>query len=321
MSFLSIQGLPNRRAYTRQYDRDLDPFGNISPIHPLHPMRKMETIVVSSLREMEEIVQVGVDITNLIGDNGVFDYATNDAPDPKPEINIRIGDEIIGVLRIAATTTVPVEIYQATNISEVIKGILKRRLDILESQFWVRIFNLAGFFLPVPAAPQTFREIFALSKAFLSRIVPTNSYDVLLSPRAFGAAVFENMLSSSIISSHTENQIAAGNIQLIPFAGEDWTSFELISVYPSILPALCKRYIYDRYYDEIVVDESEDGNYRRITAERYFLPLIPRDYYYNQGEYFAAPIVTIRGNVAISNIGTFYSADTLNNLYYVTRVI
>jgi len=321
MSSLSIQGLLNQRAYTRQYDRDLDPFGNISPIHPLHPMRKMETIVVSSLREMEEIVQVGVDITNLIGDNGVFDYAINDAPDPKPEINIRIGDEIIGVLRIAATTTVPVEIYQATNISEVIKGILTRRIDVLESQFWVLLFNRAGFILTPPTAPQTFREIFALSRAFLSRIVPTNSYDVLLSPRAFGAAVFENMLSSSITSSHTENQIAAGDIHLIPFAGEGWTTFELISVYPSILPTLCKRYIYDRYYDEIVVDESEDRNYRRITAERYFLPLIPRDYYYNQGEYFAAPIVTIRGNVAISNIATFYSANALNNLNYVTSVI
>jgi hypothetical protein len=126
------------------------------------------------------------------------------------------------------------------------------------------------------------------------------------------------MLSSSLISSHTENQIAAGNIHLIPFAGESWTTFEFISVYPSILPALCKRYIYDRYYDEIVVDRSEDINYRRITAERYFLPLIPRDYYYNQGEYFAAPIVTIRGNEAINSIGYFYSTDTLNNLNYVT---
>ena len=321
MSSLSIQGLLNQRAYTRQYNRDLDPFGNISPIHPLHPMRKMETIVVSSLREMEEIVQVGVDITNLIGDNGVFNYATNDAPDPKPEIDIRIGDEIIGVLRIAATTTVPVEIYQATNISEVIKGILTRRLDILESQFWVRIFNLGSFLLLLPTAPQTFREIFALSKAFLSRIVPTNSYDVLLSPRAFGAAVFENMLSSSLISSHTENQIASGSLNLVPFAGESSTAFQFISVYPSSFPSVCRRYIYERYYDEVVVDENEDENYRRITAERYFLPVIPRDYYYNQGGYFAAPIVTLRDSVAISNIGTFYSADTLNNLNYVTSVI
>jgi hypothetical protein len=269
---------------------------------------------------MEDMVQVGVDMPNLVGDNGAFNYAISGDVEPKPEIDIRIEEVSLGIFRLAATTTTPVEVYQATNISEAIKGILTRRLDILESQFWVRIFNLAGFFLPVPAAPQTFREIFALSKAFLSRIVPTNSYDVLLSPRAFGAAVFENMLSSSIISSHTENQIAAGNIQLIPFAGEDWTSFEPISVYPSILPALCKRYIYDRYYDEIVVDRSEDRNYRRITAERYFLPLIPRDYYYNQGEYFAAPIVTISSNAAISNIATFYSANTLNNLNYVTSV-
>jgi hypothetical protein len=269
---------------------------------------------------MEDIVQVGVDIPNLVGDNGAFNYATSGDVEPKPEINIRIEEVSLGIFRLAATTTTPVEVYQATNISEAIKGILTRRLDILESQFWVRIFNLASFLLPVPAAPQTFREIFALSKAFLSRIVPTNLYDVLLSPRAFGAAVFENMLSPSLISSHTENQIAAGNIHLIPFAGGSWTTFEPISVYPSILPTLCKRYIYGRYYDEIVVDASGDRNYRRITAERYFLPLIPRDYYYNQGDYFAAPIVTILGDTAINNIETFYSANTLNNLNYVTSV-
>jgi hypothetical protein len=269
---------------------------------------------------MDALLLIGVDIPNLVSDNGAFSYSIDDRPVPKPEIDIRITDNYGGMFRIATTTTIPVETYQATNISEAIKGILTRRLDILESQFWTRIFNIFGFLLPLPAAPQTFREIFALSKAFLSRIVPTNSYDVLLSPRAFGAAVFENMLSSSIISSHTENQIAAGNIQLIPFAGEDWTSFEPISVYPSILPTLCKRYIYDRYYDEIVVDRAEDRNYRRITAERYFLPLIPRDYYYNQGEYFAAPIVTLMGNIAINNIGNYYSANTLNNLNYVTSV-
>ena len=318
MSFLSIQGLPNQRAYTRQYDRDLDPFGNISSIHPLHPMRKVETIVVSSLREMESLLFIGVDIPNLVSDNGAFSYATDDRPIPKPEIDIRIADNYGVILRIATTTTIPVETYQTTNISEAIKGILTRRLDILESQFWTRIFNIFGFLLPLPAAPQTFREIFALSKAFLSRIVPTNSYDVLLSPRAFGAAVFENMLSSSLISSHTENQIASGSLNLVPFAGESLTSFEPVSVYPSSFPSVCRRYIYERYYDEVVVDENEDRNYRRITAERYFLPVIPLDYYYNRGNYFAAPIVTLGGNLAINNIGSYYSPDTLNNLNYVT---
>jgi hypothetical protein len=91
-------------------------------------------------------------------------------------------------------------------------------------------------------------------------------------------------------------------------------------VYPSNFPALCKRYIYEIYHDEIVVDETEDRNYRRVTAERYFLPVIPRDYYYNQGANFAAPIVTLSGNIAISNIASFYSANTLNNLNYVTSV-
>jgi hypothetical protein len=321
MSFLSVYGLPSQKAYIRQYERDIDPFGNISPIHPLHPMRKMETIVVSSLRDMEELLLIGVDIPNLVSDNGAFSYATDDRPVLKPEIDIRIADNYNGMLRIATTTTIPVDTYQATNISEAIKGILTRRLDILESQFWVRIFNLGSFLLPLPTLPQTFREIFALSKAFLSRIVPTNSYDVLLSPRAFGAAVFENMLSSSLISSHTENQIASGSLNLVPFAGESWTSFEFISVYPSIFPSVCRRYIYERYYDEVVVDKNEDRNYRRITAERYFLPVIPRDYYYNQGDYFAAPIVTLRGNMAINNIGSYYSVNALDNLNYVTSAI
>jgi len=320
MSSLSIQGLPNQRAYTRQYERDIDPFGNISPIHPLHPMRKMETIVVASLREMEDLLLIGVDIPNLISDNGAFSYATDDSPDPKPEIDIRIVDNYNGMLRLATTTTIPVETYQATNINEAVRGILTRRLDVLESQFWAQSFGVLGFLLPLPSAPQTFREIFALSKAFLARIVPTNSFDVLLSPRAFGAAVFENMLAPSIVSSHTENQIAAGSLNLVPFAGESWSAFELISVYPSTFPSVCRRYIYERYYDEVVVDENEDRNYRRITAERYFLPVIPRDYYYNQGDYFAAPIVTLRGNMAINNIGSYYSTNTLNNLDYVTSV-
>jgi len=321
MSFLSVYGLPSQKAYIRQYERDIDPFGNISPIHPLHPMRKMETIVVSSLREMEDLLLIGVDIPNLISDNGAFSYATEDSPDPKPEIDIRIAGNYNGMLRLATTTTIPSEIYQATNISEAIKGILTRRLDVIESQFWAQSFGVLGFLLSLPSAPQTFREIFALSKAFLARIVPTNSFDVLLSPRAFGAAVFENMLASSIVSIHTENQIASGSLNLVPFAGEGWTTFEPVSVYPSSFPSVCRRYIYERYYDEVVVDENEDRNYRRITAERYFLPVIPRDYYYNQGDYFAAPIVTLRGNIAINNIGSYYSTDTLNNLNYVTSVI
>jgi len=321
MSFLSIQGIPGRKAYTRQYDRDLDPFGNLSPIHPAHPMRKAETIVVSSLREMEDIILIGTDIPNLVSDNGAYNYATSDDNDPKPEIDIRIEEVATGIFRLATTTTTPIETYQSTNISEAIRGILTRRLDALESQLWSQLFNLAGFLLPLPSAPQTFRELFALSKSFLARIVPTNSFDVLLSPRAFGAAVFENMLASSIVSSHTENQIASGSLYLIPFVGASWNAFEFVSVYPSNFPALCKRYIHERYYDEIVVDETEDRNYKRITAERYFLPLIPRDYYYNQGSYFAAPIVTIRGNQAINSIASFYSTDTLDNLNYVTSVI
>jgi hypothetical protein len=280
----------------------------------------METIVVSSLREMEHIVVIGTDIPNLVLDNGAFNYAASDDTDPKPEIDIRIEDRDLGIFRLAATTTIPVETYQATNVAEAVRGILTRRLDVLESQFWAQIYNYFGFLLPLPSVPQTFREIFALSKAFLARIVPTNSFDALLSPRAFGAAVFENMLASSIVSSHTENQIASGNLNLVPFVGESWTTFELVSVYPSNFPALCKRYIYEIYHDEIVVDETEDRNYRRVTAERYFLPVIPRDYYYNQGANFAAPIVTLRGNIAISNIASFYSDDTFNNLNYVTSV-
>ena len=320
MSLLSIQGLPSQKAYIRQYERDIDPFGNISPVHPLHPIRKMETIVVSSLREMEYIVAIGTDIPDLVLDNGAFYYATSDDTDPKPEIDIRIEDRDFGIFRLAATTTIPVETYQATNVSEAVKGILTRRLDVLESQLWALIYNSWGFLLPLPSAPQTFREIFALSKAFLARIVPTNSFDALLSARAFGAAVFENMLASSIVSSHTENQIASGNLNLVPFVGETLTTFEPVSVYPSNFPALCKRYIYEIYHDEIVVDETEDRNYRRVTAERYFLPVIPRDYYYNQGANFAAPIVTLRGNTAINNIGSYYSTNTLNNLNYVTSV-
>jgi len=318
MSFVGFRGIPALRVYTRPYEKDIDPFGNISIIHPLHPMRKMETIPVSSLREMEDIALIGADITNLTSDNGAFYYAVNEDADPKPEINIRIEENGPRILRLATTTNIPLDTYRTAGISEAIKGILTRRLDALEAQIWAAVFISGGFILPLPTAPQTFRELFALAKAFLARIAPTNSFDALLSPRAFGAAVFENMLSPSIESSYTENQVASGNLHLIPFAGESLTSFEPVAVYPSYFPSLCRRYIYERYYDELVVDEAEDRNYQRITAERYLLPLMPRDYYYNVGGYFAAPVAVIRGQNAINNIGSYYSASAFNNLNYVT---
>jgi hypothetical protein len=320
MSFIGFQGLPSIKVYTRQYDRDIDPFGNISIVHPLHPMRKAETIVVSSLREMEGAIQIGVDIPNLISDNGAYYYANTEYADPKPEIQIRITEYGTRTIRIAATTNIPIDVYRTEGISDAIKGILTRRLNALEAQFWVYVFAYGGFILPLSNAPQTFRELFALSKAFLARIAPTNSFDVILSPRAYGAAVFENMLATNIVASHTEHQIASGSLNLIPVAGVDMTSSELVVVYPSYLPSLCRRYIYERYYDNVVVDGTEDKNYRRITAERYLLPLLPTDYYYNIDGIFAAPIVVLSGQNAIDNMGNYYSADALNNLNYVTSV-
>jgi len=320
MSFIGFQGLLKQIAYTRQYDKDLDPFGNISVIHPLHPMRKMETIVVSSLREMESAIQIAVDIPNLTLDNGSFYYAVEDDVIPKPEIEIRIEEGPRGIFRLATTTNIPIDTYIGGGIQEIIKGILNKRLDAIEAQIWAQLFAFSSFLLPLPTAPQTFRELFALSRAFLSRIVPSDSFDVILSPRAYGAALFENMLSPSIVASHTENQIAAGTLNLIPFAGASFTTFELVSVYPSYFPSLCRRYIYEVYHDNVAVDETEDRNYRRITAERYVAPLMPRDYYYNLGGYFAAPIATLRANVAISNIQSYYSPNVLNNLNYVTNI-
>jgi hypothetical protein len=320
MSFINFQGLPSIKAYTRPYDRDVDPFGNISVIHPLHPMRKMETIVVSSLREMEDVIQIGVDIPNLISDNGAYYYATSEANNPKPEIQIRVEEYGTIFFRLAATTNIPTETYSAEGVNQAIKGILTRRLDALEAQIWARLFVLGGFVLTTPTAPQTFRELFALAKAFLSRIAPTDSFDAILSPRAFGAAIFENMLASNIEASYTEHQVASGKLNLIPFAGTSITTLELVAVYPSYFPSFCRRYIYELYYDNVVIDNVSDRNYRRITAERYVLPLLPRDYYYNSGGYFAAPIVVLRGQYAISNIASYYSIDTLNNLDYVTTV-
>jgi hypothetical protein len=320
MSFIGFQGLPSIKVYTRQYDRDIDPFGNISIIHPLHPMRKAETIVVSSLREMEWAIQVGVDIPSLISDNGAYYYATNDDVDPKPEIQVRIMEYGTRIIRLATTTNIPIDTYRTEGISDAINGILTRRLNALEAQFWAYTFVYSGFILPLPSAPQTFRELFALSKAFLARIAPTNSFDVILSPRAYGAAIFENMLATNIVASHTEHQIASGNLNLIPVAGVDMTSFELVVVYPSYLPSLCRRYIYERYYDNVVVDGAEDKNYRRVTAERYLLPLLPTDYYYNIDGFFTAPIVVLRSRNAIDNIGNYYSANALNNLNYVISV-
>jgi len=319
MSSVDIQVLLNRRAYTRQYDRDLDPFGNISPIHPLHPMRKMETIIVSSLREMEDTINIGTEIMTPTFLSDAFDYAVSPDPIPKPEITIRIDEGIGGIVRLAVTTTVPSEFYRVDGAVKAIKGLLSRRLDTIESEFWSVFFYASSHIITPANVPATFREIFALAKTFLSRIAPTNSFDAMLGPRAFGAATFENTLNPSILSSYTELQAASGTINLIP-SSNSFDTFEPVFVYPSTFPSLCKRYIYERYYDEVVVDTTGDTNLHRITAERYLLPLIPRDYYFNANDNFAAPIATFSAIDAINNISIYFDPSVLTNLNYVTSI-
>jgi hypothetical protein len=321
MSDVTRHGLPKQAAIVDIYDRTEDQFGRLSIVHPAHPMRKAQTIKVGSLREMINPIVVSVPFVDLIDDTTAFDYAIFDWTSNKPELRVIFADSYNFVYRIASTINVPEDSKIANGVSDAIKGLLLRRLDAVEAIIWFSLFLNRAVWVPFNNEPKSYREIFALSRALLSRMMPSDAYDVMLSPKSYGAALLENSIGSGNNTNYAEPQVASGSLTLIPVASNGFTlsSFDLLCVYPSKLPSLCKRYIYETFADERVIDRSEDRNTYRMTAERYVLISLPTDYSWSV-DYYVAPIVGMRTNGALDNIRNTFGVNTLGNLELVSSI-
>jgi len=322
MSQVTRHGLPRQAAIVDIYDRSDDPFGRLSIVHPAHPMRKAQTIRVKSLREMVNPLIVSVPYAELIDDTTAFDYAYLDVTLSKPELRIIFNDGYSLVYRIASTINVPEDSKLADGVSDAIKGLLLRRLDAIEANIWFSLFLNRAFWPPFDSDPSSYREIFALSRALLSRMMPSDAYDVMLSPLSYGAALLENSVGTGNNTNYAEPQVASGSLTLVPvaFNGFVFRPFDLLCVYPSKLPSLCKRYIYEIFSDERVVDRLDDRNTYRMTAERYVLIALPVDYYSVSQDYYVAPIVGMITDEALSNIRNTFGIDVLNRLRLISQV-
>jgi hypothetical protein len=314
--------LPRSAAIVDIYDRTDAPFGKLSIIHPSHPMYKAQTIRVDSLKDMVRPINIGVPIAELIDDTSAFDYAIFDWVSNKPDLNIVLDNGYQFVYRIASTTTIPEDSQKSVGVDEAVKGLLYRRLDAIEAVIWFMVFLDYAVWPPLYSDPASYREIFALARALLSRMAPSDAFDVMLSPKSYGAALLENAVGTGNNSNYTEPQVASGSLTLVPIAFNEsiFSYFDFLCVYPSYLPTLCKRYIYEKSFAERVLDSNEDRNLYRLTAERYVLIVVPTDYYsYYQG-YYVAPIVGLWTNEALRNIINTFGGGVYNNLEVVSRI-
>jgi len=321
MSNLNRSAVIAIKAYVEPFIRREDGFTLMAPFHPSHPMRMMDTIRVGSMREMWELAPLGIDISSQNEGNGALTYALASVNLPKPVLIIRAEEMGGHVYKIAATTIVPEDLALVEGALDVAKGLVWRRVDASEALFWFVLFASASPLLVPPNPVRSFRELFALARAFLARMAPYFEFMAMMRPIAYGAALLENAAGVAQNSNYTEPQVASGPMQLIPVAVDNITlPFEPVVVYPRSLISLCKRYIYETEFVERVVDEATDRNVRRITCERYLAPIVPAIFYYNYENVFAIPSVVMRADDAIQEISSTYGPNVLSNLTYATTV-
>jgi len=308
------------KAYAEAFVRGSDGFEIMSPVHPWHPMREMATIRVSSLRDMWIAAPIGIDIPSQNAEADALAYETAMSNVPKPVLTIRAEGWEGGVIRIAATTTVPEEVALVEGALDVVKGLLWRRVDASEAILWFYILGgLSATLIPTQTV-SSFRELFALARTFLARMAPSFAFKALMRPIAYGAALLENSAGVAQNSNYTELQDASGSITIVPIAAEySIGSLEPVIVYPSWLTSLCKRYIYDAEFVERSVDEATDRNVYRVTCERYMTPVLPYFFYYEAESKFIVPSVVIYAGDAIDEIASRYGAGALSNLQYAAQ--
>jgi hypothetical protein len=316
MSHLNRHRVIDVVAYAEPFLRREDGFTLMAPFHPLHPMRLMETVRVSSLRELKSFAPIGIDIASQNNaEPSVILYAVSELNIPKPDLTIRAetGDGLI--FRIAATTTIPEDLAIVDGALDVIRGLVWRRVDAIEAILWFAIFDSASIYFTPPSPVRSFRELFALARTVLSRMAPYFEFQAMMRPIAYGAALLENAAGIAQNSNYTELQIASGPLELIPVSIENSVlPYEPVVVYPRSIISLCKRYIYETEFIERVVDISDDSNAQRITCERYMTPALPSIFHYNTGGSFVMPSVSMDASTAIQEISSTYGLDALNNL-------
>jgi hypothetical protein len=309
------------RANTVPFEREEGELApRIPPVHPFHPMLTADTIRVSSLREMWAAARIGIEIPEQNeAYNGVVYAITNWLTD-KPELNIRAEPTNGGVLRIAATTTVPEEVILVEGALDVVKGLVWRRVDALEAILWFIIVGNASVTIYPPNSVRSFRELFALARTTLARMDPHYSTTVLMTPRAYGAALLENVAGGND-TSVSEAHLGSGALKLVPVALESLPSgLEPVVAYPSWVGYDIKRYIHEKELVERTVDEATDKNVMRVTCERFMAPVLPYIFYSSYDGAFVMPSVVLYANDAINEIGATYGPGVLQNLNYAASV-
>jgi len=309
------------KAYAEAFVPFNDGHTAMAPVHPWHPMREMETIRVSSLRDMWRVAPIGIDIPSQNAESGALTYAFSPSNVPKPVLTIWAESEDGAVFKIAATTTVREEVALVEGALDVVKGLLWRRVDAFEAILWFYILGGLSANLMPPRPVRSFRELFVIARTFLSRMAPHFAFKALMRPIAYGAALLENSAGAAQNSNYTELQDASGSMTIVPIASE-YTEipFHPVIVYPGWLEILCKRYIYETALVDRVVDEATDRNVHRVTCERYLAPVLPYFFYYDAEDKFIVPSVVIDASGAINEISDRYSADALSNLQYAAQV-
>jgi len=291
-----------------------DPLGYV---HPGHIMYKARTIRVESLTEMRLPRYVALELSNVVNIDPDVAYSLF-LNAQKPEADIQVGEPYQFFLRIAATTTIPSEYIGNEAFMRYAEGLLWRKIDAVEAFLWFVYMTNFAYPLSFGYGLSSYREVFAIGRTFLARLSPQNDIDVLVTPRAYGAILLENMAGASNGLALTEHHAGVGYLNIMPVAmrygapPNGTHSQDIVCMYPRVLAERSKRYVFEAVHLDRVVDAADDRNLKRLTCERYIAISVPIEHFIAGWPYTTG--VTI-GTTPITNaIASKYSATTLSEL-------
>ena len=291
-----------------------DPLGYV---HPDHIMYKAKTIRVQSLPEMRLPKYAALELENILRFDPDVIYSSL-APIPKPDANVRIGEPNQYFLRFAATTTIPSEYIGNEDFMRQTERLLWRKVDAVEAVFWFAYMTSSTYLLSFSFGLSSYREVFSIGRTFLARLSPQNKIDVLVTPRAYGAILLENMAGGSNSLANTEHHAASGYLNIIPVSmrygrpPDGIYTGDFVCMYPGALAERSKRYIYEAKHLDRVVEAVGDTNLKRLTCERYVAVHMPMEHFINGDSYTTG--VTFVTTSVTDAIASKYSASTLNEL-------
>jgi hypothetical protein len=291
-----------------------DPLGYV---HPDHIMYKAKTIRVQSLSEMRLPKYAALELENVLRyyPDVIYSFFV---PIPKPDANVRIGEPFQYFLRFAATTTIPSEYIGNEDFMRQVEGLLWRKIEAVEAVFWFAYLINSAYLLSFSFGFSSYREVFSIGRVFLARLSPQNEIDVLVTPRAYGAILLENMAGASSTLANTEHHAASGYLNIIPVSmrygalPDGIYTKDFLCMYPRALAERSKRYIYEAKHLDRVVEAAEDINLKRLTCERYVAIYIPMEHFID-GEFYTAGVAFVTDSITDA-IASKYSAGTLNEL-------